>query len=60
MQMGKTNWKKLHQRDDSDIDYTDNPPSDEKFWESAEVVMPTYKTHLFVHFDDNVVGYFKN
>jgi len=56
---GKTNWKTLHQNDDSDIDYTDNPPTDEKFWESAEVVMPTHKTHLSVRFDNDVVDYFK-
>ncbi len=34
----KTNWKKLHQQDDSDIDYSDIPKTDEKFWEEADVI----------------------
>ncbi len=39
----KTNWKKLHQQGDADIDYSDIPETDEKFWKEAEVIK--FSTH---------------
>jgi uncharacterized protein (DUF4415 family) len=57
---GKTNWKKLRQSNDNAIDYTENPPTDEKFWEFAEVVMPSHKKHISVRFDEDVINFFKD
>jgi uncharacterized protein (DUF4415 family) len=57
--ISRTDWGKLHQEDDSDIDYTDSPATTEEFWKNAEVVKPHHKTHLSVDFDDDVVKYFK-
>lgn len=54
-----TDWQKLQQEDDSDIDYTDSPPTTNEFWENAKVVMPHHKVHLSVRFDDDIVEYFK-
>ena len=55
----KTNLVKLHQKDDSSINYDDSPETTKKFWEDAEVVMPTHKIHLSVRLDEDVVDYFK-
>ncbi|EKD54748.1 MAG: hypothetical protein ACD_60C00048G0011 [uncultured bacterium] len=55
----KTNLVKLHQKDDTDINYKDSPATMKKFWENAEVVMPAHKIHLSVRLDEDVVDYFK-
>lgn len=55
----RTNWAKLRQKSDKDIDYSEIPATDAKFWEEAVVVMPQAKTHLSVRFDKDVVTYFK-
>jgi uncharacterized protein (DUF4415 family) len=55
----KTNWVKLHRRDDADIDYRDSPATNAEFWDKANVVMPQHKIHLSVRFDEDVVKYFK-
>jgi uncharacterized protein (DUF4415 family) len=49
----------LHQEDDSNIDYSDIPATDAKFWQSAKVEMPHQKIHLSVRFDDDIVDFFK-
>lgn len=54
-----TNLTKLHQKDDTDINYDDSPATTKKFWEDAEVVMPIHKVHLSVRLDEDVVNYFK-
>jgi uncharacterized protein (DUF4415 family) len=55
----RTNFAKLHRKDDTGIDYRDIPETDAKFWEGAEVVMPKHKVHLSVRFDEDIVDYFK-
>lgn len=55
----KTNLAKLYQKNDSDIIYNDSPATTKKFWEDAEVVMPTHKIYLSVLLDEDVVDYFK-
>lgn len=55
----KANLIKLHKGSDVDINYDDNPATTKKFWEDAEVVMPTHKIHLSVRLDEDVVAYFK-
>ncbi len=55
-----TNWKKLSKSDDSDIDYSDIPQTDESFWQNAELWIPSPKIPLSVRFDKDVVEYFKN
>ena len=55
----KTNLAKLHQKDDTNINYDDSPATTKKFWEDAEVVMPVHKIHLSVRLDEDVVDYFK-
>jgi uncharacterized protein (DUF4415 family) len=55
----KTDWERLRHMSDRDIDYTDIPETDEKFWANAAVLMPQAKTHLSVRLDEDVVDWFK-
>ena len=32
----QTNWKRLEQMTDNDIDYSDSPATDEEFWQDAQ------------------------
>ena len=52
---GRTAWERLRQMSDRDIDYSDIPGTDEKFWANAGVVVPT----LSVRLDEDVVDWFK-
>lgn len=44
---------------DRNIDYSDIPATDVKFWEKAQVLMPPSKTHLSLRLDEDVVQWFK-
>jgi uncharacterized protein (DUF4415 family) len=55
----KTNWKKLRQKNDADINYSNIPETDKQFWKSAKVILPPHKIHLSVRFDEDIVNYFK-
>ena len=54
-----TDWKRLRKLEDRDIDFTDIPETDEKFWKNAAVIIPTAKIHLSMRLDENVVDWFK-
>ncbi len=55
----RTNRVKLHQKNDADINYDDNPETTKKFWEDAEVFMPEHKIHLSLRLDEIIVNFFK-
>ncbi len=55
----RTNWAKLHQKDDSDINYSDSAATDKSFWEDAEVFMPVHKIHLSLRLDEDIIAFFK-
>ncbi|MBS0287999.1 MAG: BrnA antitoxin family protein [Proteobacteria bacterium] len=57
--VSRTNWKKLHQENDADINYDDISETDAKFWADAHVVMPKHKVHISVRLDEDIVDYFK-
>jgi uncharacterized protein (DUF4415 family) len=44
---------------DQGIDYSDIPPTDAKFCEKAQVVLPPAKTHLSLRLDKDIVEWFK-
>jgi len=44
---------------DREIDYSDIPPTDAKFWEKAQVVLPPVKSHLSLRLDEDIVEWFK-
>jgi len=55
----RTNLKKVHQEDDSDIDYSDTPSTTEEFWADAEEFMPSHKVHVSMRLDDEIIAFFK-
>ena len=55
----QTDWARLRQDDDTNIDYSDIPATTEDFWKDANVVMPLHKVHLSLRLDEDIVGYFK-
>lgn len=44
---------------DHGIDYSDIPPTEAKFLEKAQVVLPPVKTHLSLRLDEDAVEWFK-
>jgi len=57
--LSKTNYDKLDNLSDNDINYSDIPETDEEFWNDAEVVFPSNKTHLSIRLDDDIISWFK-
>lgn len=55
----QTDWTRLNQDDDTNIDYSDIPATTADFWKDAKVVMPLHKVHLSLRLDEDIVGYFK-
>lgn len=55
----RTGWAKLQNIADHEIDYSDIPPTDAKFWEKAKVVLPPVKMHLSLRLDEDIVEWFK-
>lgn len=55
----KSNLKALDQLQDKDIDYSDIPELDDKFFKEAARVTPEHKLSLTVRYDKEVIDYFK-
>jgi uncharacterized protein (DUF4415 family) len=58
-QASRTDWVRIRQMTDADIDYSDSPAEDEAFWAEAEWWMPVSKTRLSLRLDSDVVDWFK-
>jgi len=58
-QASRTDWVRIRQMSDADIDYSDSPAEDEAFWAEAEWWMPVSKTRLSLRLDSDVVDWFK-
>ena len=41
------------------LDFSDIPETDEDFWTTAEVKMPTGKTAISIRLDDDILEFFK-
>ncbi|MFQ6676643.1 MAG: BrnA antitoxin family protein [Fidelibacterota bacterium] len=55
----KTQWQRLANLRDDQIDYGDIPETDEAFWKDADVVFPGKKVHLSIRLDEDIVNWFK-
>jgi len=53
---GKTDFKRLRQMRDADIDDSDIPKLDKSFWKTAKLTMPEPKDRLTIRVDHDVVG----
>lgn len=54
-----TDWARVDAMKDDDMDYTDNPPLDEKFWATAKLVLPEPKKSIGIRLDPDIVRWFK-
>lgn len=55
----RTNVTKLHQKNDKNINYEDNPATTEEFWKDAKIFMPQHKIHISLRLDEDIINYFK-
>ena len=56
----KTDWGKLHNMSDTDIDYSDIPPLDSEFFKKGELRMPKTKPLISIRLDSDVLEWFKS
>jgi len=56
---GKTDFKRLRQMRDADIDDSDIPKLDRSFWKHAKLTMPEPKDRLTIRVDHDVVEWLK-
>jgi uncharacterized protein (DUF4415 family) len=56
---GKTDFKRLRQMRDADIDDSDIPKLDRSFWKHAKLTMPEPKDRLTIQIDHDVVEWLK-
>ena len=45
--------------DDSEIDYSDIPETDEEFWKNAKLVIPDQKAKISIRLDKDILEWFK-
>ena len=55
----QTNWAKVDELSDSDIDTSDIPPLDADFFKHAELRMPPKKKSVTVRLDADVLEWFR-
>ena len=56
---GKTDFKRLREMRDRDIDYSDIPKLDEAFWRTAKLTMPATKDRVTIRLDHDLVEWLK-
>jgi uncharacterized protein (DUF4415 family) len=56
---GKTDFKRLRQLGDADIDFSDIPKLGKSFWKDAKLTLPEPKDRLTIRIDHDVVEWLK-
>jgi uncharacterized protein (DUF4415 family) len=56
---GNTDFKRLREMRDADINYSDIPKLDASFWKTAKLTMPERKDRLTIRLDHDVVEWLK-
>lgn len=56
---GQTDFKRLREMRDDEIDYSDIPKLDRSFWKTAKLTMPEPKDRLTIRVDHDVVEWLK-
>ena len=57
--VSKTDWKRLSEMDDKDIDMSDIPELDDSFFQNAEIKVPP-KQPVTLRLDSDVLVWFKS
>ena len=55
----KTDWKRLKEMKDEEIDCSDIPPLDENFWKDAVIVKPETTERITLRLKTSVLEHFK-
>ena len=55
-----TDWKRLENRTETEIDVSDIPPLDESFFKNATVRIPHPKKAVSLRLDSDLLEWFKN
>ncbi|RLD80677.1 MAG: 3-oxoacyl-ACP synthase [Bacteroidetes bacterium] len=55
----KTDWERLKKMSDKDIDYSDIPETDFKFWEDADIFAPHKKIEIKLEIDEDIAIWIK-
>ncbi|HBF12115.1 MAG TPA: 3-oxoacyl-ACP synthase [Deltaproteobacteria bacterium] len=55
----QTNWKKIKDLKDKDIDFSDIPPLDKNFFAKAALRLPQAKSIMTIRLDPDVLDWFK-
>ena len=55
----KTDWNKLKNMSDNEIDYTDIPETQQDFWNDAESVLPPKKNDIQLQIDEDIVNWIR-
>ena len=50
----KTNWERLKNMKDKDINYSDIPKTDADFWEDAQIVYGIKKKEITIKVDEDI------
>lgn len=56
----QTDWGRIDRMTDEEIDTSDIPPLDEKFFAEAELRMPQAKPSITIRLDPDVLDWFKS
>ena len=56
---GKSDFQRLRQMRDEEIDYSDIPRLDDSFWKAATLRMPEPKDRLTIRLDHDIVQWLK-
>ena len=54
-----TDWARIDQLKDEDIDTSDIPPLDDSFFDRAQLRVPSHKTAVTLAVDDEVLRWFE-
>jgi uncharacterized protein (DUF4415 family) len=57
---GKTDFKRLREMRDADIDFSDIAKLDKSFWKNAKLTVPVAKDRLTIRVDHDVVEWLRN
>ena len=55
----KTNWNKLKNLTDSQIDYSDISETNSEFWSDAEILLPNKKVDIKIKVDEDIAIWLK-
>lgn len=56
----RTDWDRVRRMTDEEIDTSDIPPLDEKFFAEAELRMPQAKPSITIRLDPDVLDWYKS